>query len=73
MKLAKRIIKWGMIGVPVLVLVIGYVMVTSNPLIDPFDIGIISGQLAVVWLIFSLMALGIVKLIERARHESQTK
>ena len=73
MKLTKRIIKWSMTGMPILIIVIGFVMVTSNPLIDPFDIGIISGQLVIVWLFLSLGILGLLKIIEKTHNRMEAK
>jgi len=68
MKLTKRIIKWGMIGVPVLIFVMLVIVFNGT---DTLVSDIVAFQLSstVLWLILSLMALGIVKLIGRAKYE----
>jgi len=71
MRLAKRIIKWSMIGVPILMFVI-LVIVFNGTDILLSDIVAFHLSSTVLWLLISLMVLGIIKLTERAKHEIQT-
>jgi len=66
MKLAKRIIKWGMLGVPVLLIIYGFLVVSFSQA-DALASGKAISQLIFYWVIISLITLGVIKLIERVR------
>ena len=69
MKLTKGIIKWNMVVIPCLVFVILLVGFQGNDRITTANIAAITISSTIIWLIFSLIALGIVTLIGRAKHE----
>jgi hypothetical protein len=72
MKKAKLIIKWSMLGVPILLIIYGFIAMSFSQ-IDAFDLGVAIGQSILYWVILCLIILGIIKLIEKRqiKHEGQ--
>jgi len=67
MKLVKRIIKWSMLGVPVLVFLIIVISFQGSEQVTVADIAAFTLNTGIVWVIISLITLGVIKLIERVR------
>ena len=74
MKLAKSLIKWSMLGVPVLTFIILVVSLQGSVQVTSADIAAFAISCGVMWILFSLILIGIIKLVEKMRmkHESQT-
>lgn len=66
MKKAKRIIKWSILGVPILLIIYGFIAISFSQ-IDSLDFGVAIGQSIIYWVILCLITLGVIKLVERGR------